>query len=98
MNKFVSPRPLANPEVAARKIVELANAVEPVQDGRIHVEKINGPFLFQLKGTPAEYKAGLDLAIADARERHVREVHAGGGRLVCVNSSPRVFSETLTIS
>ena len=64
MNKFVSPRPLANPEVAARKIVELANAVEPVQDGRIHVEKINGPFLFQLKGTPAEYKAGLDLAIA----------------------------------
>jgi hypothetical protein len=43
--------------------VELANAVEPVQDGRIHIEKINGPFLFQLKATPAEYKAGLDLAI-----------------------------------
>ena len=35
-----------------------------MQDGRIHIEKINGPFLFQLKGTPAEYKAGLDLAIA----------------------------------
>ena len=64
MNKFVQPRPYADPEAAARKIVELANAVEPVQDGRIHVEKINGPFLFQLKGTPAEYKAGLDLAIA----------------------------------
>jgi hypothetical protein len=64
MNKFVSPRPFADPEVAARKIVELANAVEPIQDGRIHVEKINGPFLFQLKGTPAQYKAGLDLAIA----------------------------------
>jgi len=27
-------------------------------------EKINGPFLYQLKGTPAEYKAGLDCAIA----------------------------------
>jgi len=64
MNKFVSPRPFADPEAVARKILELANAVEPVQDGRIHVEKINGPFLFQLKGTPAEYKAGLDLAIA----------------------------------
>jgi len=64
LNKFVQPRPYADPEAAARKIVELANAVEPVQDGRIHVEKINGPFLFQLKGTPAEYKAGLDLAIA----------------------------------
>ena len=64
MNKFVQPRPCADPEAAARKIVQLANSVEPVQDGRIHIEKINGPFLFQLKGTPAEYKAGLDLAIA----------------------------------
>ena len=64
MNKFVQPRRYADPEAAAGKIVELANAVEPVQDGRIHMEKINGPFLFQLKGTPAEYKAGLDLAIA----------------------------------
>ena len=34
-----------------------------MQDGRIHIEKINGPFLFREKGTPAEYKAGLDLAI-----------------------------------
>ena len=64
MNKFVQPRRYADPEAAARKIIELANAVEPVQDGRIHIEKINGPFLFQLKGTPAEYKAGFDLASA----------------------------------
>jgi len=35
-----------------------------VQDGRIYIEKINGPFLFELKGTPAAYKAGLDRAIA----------------------------------
>jgi len=27
--------------------------------------EINGPFLFQLKGTPAEYKAGLERAIAN---------------------------------
>jgi hypothetical protein len=63
LNKFVRPRPYADPETAARKIVELANAVEPAQDGRIHIEKINGPFLFQLKGTPAEYEAELDLAM-----------------------------------
>jgi bifunctional non-homologous end joining protein LigD len=62
--KFTEPRPYADPEVAARKIMELANAFEPQQDGRIYIEKINGPFLFELKGTPAEYKAGLDLAIA----------------------------------
>ena len=62
--KLVEKRPFADPEVAARKLVELANAFEPVHDGRIYIEKINGPFLYQLKGTPAEYKAGLDLAIA----------------------------------
>ena len=34
-----------------------------MQDGRIHIEKINAPFLFREGATPAEYKAGLDLAI-----------------------------------
>ena len=31
--KFAEPRPFANPDVGARKIVELANEVETVQDG-----------------------------------------------------------------
>jgi hypothetical protein len=31
--------------------------------GRIHIEKINGPFLFRDKGTPAEYGDGLKRAI-----------------------------------
>jgi len=61
--KFAEPRPFSNPDIAARKMVELANAVEAVQDGRIHIEKMNGPMLFELKASPAEYKAGLDLAI-----------------------------------
>jgi len=60
--KFVAPRPFA--DGAARKLVELANAFEPVQDGRIYIEKINEPFLYQLKGKPAEYKAGFDRTIA----------------------------------
>jgi hypothetical protein len=29
-----------------------------------HIEKINEPFLCKLMGTPAEYKAGLERAIA----------------------------------
>ena len=62
--KFVEPRPFADPKAAARKLVELAYAFEPIQDGRIYIEKINGPFLYELKGTPAEYKAGLNHAIA----------------------------------
>jgi hypothetical protein len=62
--KFVQSRPYANPETAARKLVEIANAVETIQDGRIYIELINAPLLFEHKASPAEYKAGLDLAIA----------------------------------
>jgi hypothetical protein len=62
--KFATDRPYSDPEVAARKLVEIANVVETIQDGRIFIELINWPFLSELKGTPAEYKAGLDLAIA----------------------------------
>jgi hypothetical protein len=39
--KFIAERPDANPEVAARKLLEIANSIEAVQDGRIHIEKIN---------------------------------------------------------
>ena len=62
--KFVAARPFADPEIVARKLLEIANSVEPVQDGRIHIEKINWPMLHDLRATPAEYKAGLDYAIA----------------------------------
>ncbi|NOJ47797.1 hypothetical protein [Bradyrhizobium archetypum] len=48
-------------------ILEIANSVEPVQ-GRIYIEKINGPFLFDDKGTPAEYRTGLALAIERQRQ------------------------------
>jgi len=61
--KFVAPRPFADPEAAAQKLMGIANAVEAVQDGRIFIELINGPFLFEHKGRPAEYGAGLKLAI-----------------------------------
>jgi hypothetical protein len=33
--KYASDRPLSDPEKAARRLLEIANAVEPVQDGRI---------------------------------------------------------------
>ena len=60
---FATPRPYADPEAAARKLIEIANSVEAVQDGRIFIEQLNGPFLFDLQGSPAEYGAGLKLAI-----------------------------------
>ena len=61
--KFSADRPWSDPEKAARKLLEIANAVEVVQDGRIYIELINGPFLLREHATPAEYGAGLKLAI-----------------------------------
>ena len=37
--EFAETRIYADPEKAARKLVEIANTIEPVQDGRIHIEK-----------------------------------------------------------
>ena len=52
--RFTADRPFADPEKAARKLLEIANNVEVVQDGRIYIELINRPFLFREKATPAE--------------------------------------------
>ena len=37
MKKCVADRPFADPDVAARKIVEIANDVDAVQNGRIYI-------------------------------------------------------------
>jgi hypothetical protein len=74
MNKYVQPRPYADPDVAARKILEIANSLELYMDGRLLIELINGPMLFQEKATPAEYKAGLDRCI----EKGWLELHESG--------------------
>ncbi|MCP3395282.1 hypothetical protein NLM27_41865 [Bradyrhizobium sp. CCGB12] len=63
MTKFAAARPYADPEAAARQIIQLAASTEPVQDGRVHIEKINAPFLYTLKGSGSEFGAGIKYAI-----------------------------------
>ena len=72
--KYAEGHPYFDAEAAARRLMEHARAFEPVQHGRIYIEKINGPFLFQDKATPAEYSAGLKFAI----ERGWLELHESG--------------------
>jgi len=48
--KYTVERLYADPEKAARCLMQHAHAFEPVQDGRINIEKLNGPFLFGDKG------------------------------------------------
>ncbi|MBR1252039.1 hypothetical protein JQ609_34630 [Bradyrhizobium sp. AUGA SZCCT0169] len=72
--KYADARPYSNPEKAARRLMEHAQASEPIQDRRIYIEKINGPFLFGDKATPAEYSAGLKYAI----DKGWLQLHEGG--------------------
>ena len=60
--KFVEPSHFTDPDAAARKLVQIANAVEAVHDGRIFIELINGPFLKE-GGTPDQFRAALARAI-----------------------------------
>jgi hypothetical protein len=43
--KFVEPSHFTDPDAAARKLLEIANATEPAQDGRIYIELVNAAFL-----------------------------------------------------
>jgi len=72
--KNVEARPYSDPEAAARKLVELAASIEPVQDGRIYIERINAPFLFTLKASGSEFGAGIRYAV----ERSWLMLHESG--------------------
>ncbi|MGJ5000610.1 hypothetical protein ACQR10_04750 [Bradyrhizobium sp. HKCCYLRH2060] len=86
--KFASSRPYADPETAARELVRISAGLEPVQDGRIHIEKINWPMLAELKATPAEYKAGLDLAV----ERGWLWLHESGTYVKLTDAGKQVLA------
>jgi hypothetical protein len=86
--KYASNRPSSDPEKAARRLMEHAQAFEPVHDGRIYIEKINAPFLFGDKGTPAEYNAGLELAIS----RGWLVLHESGTYVKFTSSGAELFA------
>ena len=58
--KLTNERPYAEPEAAARNLIELAKSIEAVQDGCIHIEKVNAPFLSKLASGP-EFDAAIKL-------------------------------------
>ena len=62
--KLIADRPYADPDKAAKKLIEIASTIEPVQDGRLYIENVNAPFL-AAGGSVAEYSAGLKAAIAN---------------------------------
>ncbi|WP_245326636.1 hypothetical protein [Bradyrhizobium sacchari] len=78
-------RAFADPETAARKLVEIAAATPAVQDGRIYIERINAQFVALLKDSRGhlEFGAGINFAhrtrlALDVRKRHRCEADAAG--------------------
>ena len=61
--KFVERRPFTDPDVAARKLIEIANGIEAMQDGRIYIERVNAPFL-AAGGSGDDFRAGIARAFA----------------------------------
>ena len=61
--KSIEPYPFADPDAAARKLVEITNSVEAVQDGRVYIERVNEPFL-AAGGSGERFHAGIERAIA----------------------------------
>jgi hypothetical protein len=82
--KYTADRPFADPEKAASS---LPTRLSPTW---ISAELINGPFL-KAGGSPAEYRTGLDLAIARGGDRELTMMRWGmpppriGGRAAFLN-------------
>ena len=78
-------RPYADPE-AARKLIDLANSVEAVRDGRIHIELLNGPMLFDLKprrpNIPRSQVGDRTRLAGETRVRDLREFTQAGAKLL----------------
>jgi len=72
--KCATARPYADPEKAARRILD--------------IEKINEPFLFRDRGSPAEYGAGLKLAI----ERGWLKMHESGTFVTFTPAGAELFA------
>jgi hypothetical protein len=64
MAKFVEPAPAPIPKSPPARSWSWPSLLTPTQkDGRIYIEKINAPMLYEHKADPAEYWAGLQAAI-----------------------------------
>jgi hypothetical protein len=61
---FTMSRMFADPQAAARRLLEHARAFEPARDGWISIEQLNHPFVFADKATLAEFKGGMEFALS----------------------------------
>jgi hypothetical protein len=85
--KFTADRSLADPEAAIKKLIDIANAAEAEQDGRIHIELVNLPFL-RAGGTPSEYGTALKAVL----DRGWLAMHHSGGYVAFTKEGADLFA------
>jgi hypothetical protein len=85
--KFKEDRPFTTPEAAERKLLELANAVEPDHAGRLSVEIVNRQFR-EAGGSYEEYGAAVKAAIAHGWIT----MHSSGGYLMFTQEGSDLFA------
>ena len=91
--KYATTRPYAHPEKAVHRILEIANAIEPVQAASTS-RTSTSRFCFATAAAPAEHGAGLKLAIERGwlkmhEVRDFRYLHAGRRPAVRLTSKER---------
>ena len=86
--KYVAPRPFADPAVAARKLLEIANATEAVRTAASTSRRSTRPFLYKEAGTPAEYGAGLKMGV----ERGWLLMHESGTYVKFTQAGAELFA------
>jgi hypothetical protein len=85
--KFTEKRPFASVEAAVRKLLEIANGLEPDHAGRLQIGAINRQFL-EAGASVAEYKAALRAAV----ERGYLIMHPSGGYVTFTQEGADLFA------
>jgi hypothetical protein len=85
--KFREDRPLANVDVAVRKLLEIANGLEADHAGRLQIGTINSQFV-SAGGTYDEYSAAVKMAI----ERGNVTMHPSGAYLSFTEEGADLFA------
>jgi hypothetical protein len=85
--KFRGDRPFASVDAAVKKLLEIANSLDPDHAGRIHIGCINAQFMSP-GGDPAEYSAAVKAAI----DRGYMTMHPSGGYLSFTQAGADLFA------
>jgi hypothetical protein len=85
--KFREDRPFASIDAAVKKLLEIANGLEPDHSGRIHVGAINALFM-TAGGDAPDYSAAVKAAI----ERGYMTMHPSGGHMSFTQAGADLFA------